>query len=161
MRLPGPKHVKDVFEGLLGREVVVTDCTPVLLDSRLRPSTAAYVDDARRLSTVVLMDFALTAWVGAALALLPRGGVEDALEEGQLPSSLLENVAEVYNVLAGVISRTGDLHQRLHEAYGPGVPAPSDVTAWAAVPTSRVNLRLDIKGYGGGTLSMISALPSG
>ena len=158
MRLPDPKQVKDLFEGLLGRDVTLTEGVPVPLDSRPRPTTAVYVDDRNGLSAVALMDFSLTAYSGAALALLPKGGAEDAIDEKDLPLTLLENAAELLNVLAAPIGDASGVHQRLHQTFGPDQLPPSDVTAWSARLGSRLDLRLDIKGYGSGNLSVVNAL---
>ena len=157
-RLPDRKQIKDLFQGLLGRDVTVGDAAPVPLDSRPRPTTAVYVDDKNRLSSVVVMDFPLTARAGAALALLPRGGAEDAIDEKDLPPSLLENAAELLNVMAAPIGEASGVHQRLYQTFGPADLPPSDVLARSAQLGAREDVALDIHGYGSGTLSVVSAL---
>ena len=156
MRLPDNKAVKDLFEGLLGRDVDVTEGIPVPPNSTPRPTTAVYVDDRNKLSAVAVMDFPLTAFSGAALALVPKGGADVAIEEKELPSSLLENAAEILNVLAAPIGEAAGVHQRLHQTFGPLDFPPSDVAAWSASLGSRTDVVLDIKGYGQGTLSVIT-----
>jgi hypothetical protein len=158
MKNPAPKQIKDLFEGLLGRDVTVAEGVPVPLDTRPRPTTAVYVDDHNKLSAVAVMDFPLTAYAGAALALVPKGGAEIAIEEKDLPESLLENAAELLNVLAAPIGDSSGVHQRLHGTFGPDQTPPTDVSSWSATLGSRIDLRLDIKGYGSGTLSVISTL---
>ena len=158
VRVPDRKQIKDLFEGLLGRDVTVGDAAPVPLDSRPRPTTAVYVDDKNQLSSVVLMDFPLTAWAGAALALLPRGGVEDAIDERVLPASLLENAAELLNVLAAPICAAGGVHQRLYQTFGPTELPPSDVLGRSAQLGAREDVALAIHGYGAGSLSIISVV---
>ena len=156
--VPDRKQIKDLFEGLLERDVTVGDAAPVPLDSRPRPTTAVYVDDRSRLSSVVLMDFPLTAWAGAALALLPRGGAQDAIDAEDLPESLLENAAELLNVLAAPIGRASGVHQRLYQTLGPAELPPSDVAARSAQLGAREDVVLDIHGYGSGRLSVVSVV---
>jgi hypothetical protein len=156
--VPDRKQIKDLFEGLLGRDVTVGDAAPVPLDSRPRPTTAVYVDDRNKLSSVVLMDFPLTAWAGAALALLPKGGAEDAIDDKDLPQSLLENAAELLNVLAAPIGEASGVHQRLYQTFGPTELPPSDVVVWSARLGAREDVALGIHGYGSGTLSLVAAL---
>jgi hypothetical protein len=156
--VPDRKQIKVLFEGLLGRDVTVGDAAPVAPDARPRPTTAVYVDDRNRLSSVVLMDFPLTAWAGAALALLPKGGAEDALGELALPQSLLENAAELLNVLAAPIGEASGVHQRLYQTFGPTRLPPSDVAARSAQLGARQDVMLGIQGYGSGSLSVVSAL---
>ena len=158
MRPPDPKHVKDLFEGLLGRDVTLTEGAPVPLDARPRPTVAVYVNDRNTLSSVVVMDFPLTAWTGAALALLPKGGAEDAIDEKDMPLTLLENAAEMLNVLASPIGDASGVHQRLHQTFGPDQLPPADVSAWAGRLGGRLDLAMDIKGYGKGCLSVVGSL---
>jgi hypothetical protein len=158
MPIPTNKAVKDLFDGLLGREVTVANGTAVDPTASLGPSTAVYVDDRGELSAVVLMDFALTAYVGAALGLIPAGGAQAAIEDRQLGATLNENAYELLNVLAGVLNHCSEEHQRLYTVHRPGEVVPADVAPWMIAPGPRTDLALDIKGYGGGGLSIDSAL---
>lgn len=158
MSIPNRKQIKDLFEGLLGRDVSVGDGVPPALDSSPRPVVASYVDDAHNLSSVVVMDLPLAAYVGAALALVPKGGAEIAIEESSLPQSLLENSSEALNILASIINEAGDVHQRLQQVYGQHDQLPPAVAAWAATLGSREDVHLDVQGYGGGHLSIVSTL---
>jgi hypothetical protein len=161
MRVPARKRIKDLFEGLLGRDVTVGDAAPVALNARPRPTAAVYVDDTHQLSSVVLMDFPLTAWVGAALALLPKGGVEDVIEGSGLPRILVENAAELLDVLAAPLAEASGVHQRLYQTFGPDRLPPSDVVARSAQLGAREDVALGIHGYGSGNLSVVSALDLG
>ena len=158
MPVPTNKAVKDLFDGLLGREVAVANGRAVDPAAKPGPSTAVYVDDRNQLSAVVLLDFPLTAYAGAALGLIPAGGAEAAIEDGQMSATLNENAYEALNVLAGVLNACSDVHQRLYHVHRPGEVVPADVAPWTIAPGPRTDLRLDIKGYGGGGLSMVSAL---
>ena len=157
MSLPERKQIKDIFEGLLGRDVAIGDGTPVTLDAP-RPVVATYVDDQHRLSTVVVMDLPLAAHSGAALALIPKGGAEIAIEEGVLPVNLFENASEILNVLAAPIGEASGVHQRLETAFAPAEAVPPQVAACAATPGAREDVVLDIHGYGRGGLSVVTVL---
>jgi len=154
MSLPHRKQIKDLFEGLLGRDVAVGDGTPVTLETP-RPVVATYVDDAHRLTTVVLMDQALAAYAGAALALVPKGAAEDAIEDKMLPPNLFENSAELLNVLAAPIGEASGVHQRLVDTYAPSDSVPPQVQAAGATLGAREDVELDIAGYGRGALSVV------
>jgi hypothetical protein len=158
MDFPSNKEVKDLFDGMLGREVTISEGTPVTAADSPKPTIATYVDDTGRLSAVVLMEFALTAYCGAALGLVPKGGAEVAIEERQLPESLLDNASEILNVMANTIGSARGEHQKLAETFGPHVPTPPHLAAWAAQAGARVDLRLDVAGYGTGALSIVSTL---
>ena len=158
MPVPTNKAVKDLFDGLLGRDVTVSNGKAVDPAAKLAPSTAVYVDDKNELSAVVLMDFPLTAYVGASLGLIPVGGAQAALEDKEISPTLNENTYELLNVLAGVLNECSDVHQRLYHVHRPGDVVPADVAPWTIAPGPRMDLALDIKGYGGGSLSIVSAL---
>lgn len=159
MTLPGPKVTRDLFEGMLGREVLLADAAPVPIDATPRPVIATYLDDAGGLGTIVVLDFALAARVGAAFGLVPSSGADLAIAERDLPPSLLENTAELLNVLASPIGDASGIHQRLVETYGPAQLPPAHVSVWAATLGARADYRLDVAGYGSGGVSIVSARP--
>jgi hypothetical protein len=156
--LPTHKAVKDVFDGMLGRDVGIENGLRVDPAARPAPSTAVYVDDRNQISAVVLMDFPLTAYVGAALGLVPPGGAEAAIEDREISPSLQENTYEMLNVLSAVLNGCSQTHQRLSRVHRPGEPVPADVAPWQTVPTKRLDLRLTVKGYGSGLLNIITLL---
>ena len=154
MNLPDRKQIKDTFEGLLGRDVAIGDGSPVLMDQPL-PVVATYVDDAHRLCAVVVMDLALAARAGAALALIPKGGADAAVEDKDLPANLYENAAEILNVLAAPLGEASGVHQRLSATFAPTDPVPTHVVACAATLGAREDVSLEIQGYGSGSLSVV------
>jgi hypothetical protein len=159
MALPTNQSVKELFEGLLGRDVTLSYGRRVDMQARPGPITGVYVDDRNQLTTVVLMDFRLTANAGAALGLVPPGGAAAAVEDAVLPDSLQENASELLNVLAGTINEFSDVHQRLYHVHRPGEALPADVVPWTITLTGRLDVTVTPKGYAGGELSIVSVLP--
>ena len=159
MGLPTNQSIKDLFEGLLGREVTLSYGRRPDVEARPGPCTAVYVDDRNQLTSVVVMDFALTASAGAALGLVPPGGAEAAIEDRELPESLQENANELLNVLAGTINEHSDVHQRLYQVHVPGETLPADVVPWTITLTGRVDVTVSPKGYPSGDISIVSVLP--
>ncbi|KQX64559.1 hypothetical protein [Angustibacter sp. Root456] len=159
MGLPTNQSIKDLFEGLLGREVTLSYGRRPDMEARPGPCTAVYVDDRNQLTSVVVMDFGLTASAGAALGLVPPGGAEAAIEDRELPESLQENANELLNVLAGTINEHSDVHQRLYRVHVPGETLPADVVPWTITLTGRVDVTVSPKGYPSGDISIVSVLP--
>lgn len=151
--LPPAKDIRDLFEGLLGRDIQVAPCDP--------PATAScaalglYVSDHERMTAVVCLDLPLAARVGTSIALIPPGGADAAIEDGVLTPAVLDNVAETLNVLAGVLNQHSDVHQRLFATYRGVAEAPGDAAALAAAVGNRLDLTVDIQKYGPGVLSCI------
>jgi hypothetical protein len=156
--LPPNKAVKDVFEDLLGRDVEVSpsnDRTPVGREHLTME--AVYVDDQMRMRAVIVTDLALTAYCATAIGLVPPGGAEAAIEDGELSESLVDNISEVVNSMAGLFNRDGAPHVRLYAWYPPGDPAPADVADLTAAFIGRNDLDVSIAGYGDGQMGLVLA----
>jgi hypothetical protein len=156
--LPPNKAVKDVFEDLLGRDVEVSpsnDRTPVGREHLTME--AVYVDDQMRMRAVIVTDLALTAYCATAIGLVPPGGAEAAIEDGELSESLVDNISEVFNIMAGLFNRDGAPHVRLYAWYPPGDPAPADVADLTAAFIGRNDLDVSIAGYGDGQMGLVLA----
>jgi hypothetical protein len=103
------------------------------------------------------MDLGAAAYTGAALALLPPGGAQDAVEEdGELTGMLVEALHEVVNVLASLLNAPGAPHSRLYKLYAPGEDLPADIQGMLA-NVNRLDLGLQVPGYGRGALSFVLA----
>ncbi len=152
--LPAPKDVRDLLEGLLGKDVAVAPGDPVSLNDGA--ALAVYVDPQLRTNAVCLMDVPLAAWCAGALALLPKGGLEDAIDEGELSDMHLEVVYEVVNVAAALFNGGGVTHSRLYKLYAPGEAVPGDLAGLAA-GFNRIDLDVEVAGYGSGAMSIVLA----
>jgi hypothetical protein len=152
--LPAPKDVRDLLEGLLGKDVTVSPGDPVSLNDGA--ALAVYVDPQLSTNAICVVDVPLAAWFAGALALLPKGGLEDAVEDGELSDMHLEVVYEVVNVAAAMFNGGGVTHSKLHKLYAPGEWVPADLAALAA-GFNRIDLEVDVAGYGTGSLSIVIA----
>jgi hypothetical protein len=152
--LPAPKDVRDLLEGLLGKDVTVAPGDPVSLNDGA--ALAVYVDPQLSTNAICLLDVPLSAWCAGALALLPKGGLEDAIDEGELSTMHLEVVYEVVNVAAALFNGGGVTHSKLYKLYAPGEVVPGDL-AGLATGFNRLDLKVDVAGYGPGALSIVLA----
>ena len=151
--LPTRQAVRSLIEGLVGRDVDLKDGAPV--PARSTNVVAVYVTDKLAVSAIAVVDLEGAARFGGALAMLPRGGVEDAIDERDLTGMLKENCYEVLNVLSALFNVPGAPHVRLYEMYGPNASLPTDVATLAATQGSRMDLSLGIAGYGDAALSIV------
>jgi len=87
--------------------------------------------------------------------MLPRGGVDDAINDRTMSPLLRDCCFEVLNVMTAVFTVPNGPHVRLYEMYGPGGNVPADVAALAARASRRMDVQLRIAGYGSGPLSII------
>jgi hypothetical protein len=154
MALPPVKLIKDVLDGLLGRDVEIAPGDPMASVDMVGGVLAAYIDDGDALRAVAGWNLPAAVFVGAAVGLLPRGGAEDAVEERYVPENIQENVGEVSNVLASVFQIPGNPHLRLQTTYCPAAAAPNPETQLLYAVGQRIDLELDVPGYGRGRLAV-------
>jgi hypothetical protein len=153
--LPASKDVREMLEGLVGRPVTVSPGAPVTPSADKPVSVAVYVDPNMAVNALCLMDLGASAYTGGALALLPAGGCQDAVEEdGELTSLLVEALHEVVNVLSALFNVPGAPHSKLHKLYAPGDDLPGDIVGMLAA-FNRLDLVVEIQGYGKGALSLV------
>ena len=153
--LPAAKDVRDMLTGLVGKPVDVSPGAPVTPTPEKPVAVAVYVDPQMAINALCVMDLAASAYTGAALALLPPGGAQDAVEEdGELSGLLVEALHEVVNVLSALFNTPGAPHSKLHKLYAPGDDLPGDIEGMLA-NFNRIDLALEVPGYGKGALSLV------
>jgi hypothetical protein len=155
--LPVPKAVKDLLEDLLGRPIAVSPADPLRNADMKDTLVALYVDPAGKLGAVAGLDFALTVFIGAAIGLIPPGGAEACIEDKEISKMIGENAVEVCNILASLINREGAVRLKLHQTFLPGNAAPNDAVAYLLALGRRIDLLVDVGGYGSGQLSLAFA----
>ena len=156
--IPAAKDVREMLEGLVGRTVVVAPGAPITPAPGRPVAVAVYLSPEMSVNALCLMDLGAAAYTAGGLALLPPGGCQDAVEEdGELSAVMVEALHEVVNVLAALFNTPGAPHSKLHKLYAPGEEVSADLAGMLA-GFNRIDLSLDIQGYGKGSLSLV--LPS-
>ena len=153
--VPAPKLVRDLLEDLLGRQVDVRPGEPLSPEDDRATTVAVYVDDSLTLRLVGVADLAFSAYAGASIGLVPVGGAELAIEERSLPSTIEENLYEVLNICASLLNAEGLPHVKLHAVHYPGSVPPPQAHAMACTLGRRLDLVVDIAGYGTGRFSLV------
>lgn len=154
-RVPNALEVRELLTDLLGRDVEVAPADPFTGDAAMGSTFAVYVDDADTTRVVAVMDFALSAWSGAAVGLMPAGGASDAIDERELSPMLKENLFEVLNVMAALLNGAGRPHTRLLTVHHVDSWPHSQVVLDAGTTGRRLDLTVTIPLYGKGRLSVV------
>jgi hypothetical protein len=155
VQLPAAKDVRDMLTGLVGKPVGVNPGAPVTPTPDSPVAVAVYVDPQMAINALCVMDLGASAYTGAALALLPPGGAQDAVEEDhELSGMLVEALHEVVNVLSALFNTPGAPHSKLHKLYAPGDDLPTDI-AGSLAAFNRIDLAIEVPGYGKGGLSLV------
>lgn len=153
--MPTPKQVRDLFQDLLGRRVDLTPADPFAPGEGERATLAVYVDDQMRTRAVAVADLALSVYVAAAIELIPIGGIEAALEARELSPKLRQNLHQVLDAATTLLHGKSAPHIRLHAIHAPGELPPIDVSGFARTLGRRLDLRVDVAGYGPGRFSIV------
>lgn len=154
--LPSALEVREVLEGLLGREVDVLTGGPMVDPGAPGGALVAeYITDQMQLAALIVMDMPLAARSGAAIALMPSSASESDVDAQEISDVLLENAGEILNVLASVFNPEGAPHLRLNAVHAPGASIPVDVAPWVLAYVARLDLECDVSGYGTGGLSVL------
>lgn len=152
--MPGAGDVRAMLNGLLDKPVTVTQEPRPALPGRDVHVVGSYVDDTGELRAVVLCDQVLGTVLGAALALVPKPRVDEALATGRVPHDLAENTREVLNVGASMFN-AGAAHVKLQGTWVVPEAVTEDVVDFLRVPCQRADLRVDVPGYGAGLLALL------
>jgi hypothetical protein len=152
--LPAPKDVRDMLAGLVGRNVTVSPGAPVTPSPDRPVAVAVYVAPDMSVNALCLMDLAASAYTAGGLALLPAGGCQESVEEGELSGMQAEALHEVVNVLSALFNVPGAPHSKLHKLYVPGEEVAGDLAGMLA-GFNRIDLVVEVQGYGKGSLSLV------
>lgn len=153
--LPSPKDVRDMLEGLLGRDVEVGPGEPVTPTAGDWAAVGVYVEDNLSLSAAIVADVPLAAYAGAALGLLPPGGAQDAVGLGVVDGAMWENFAELLSIAISLLNHDGVPHVRLYATHAPGELPDADVLELVRSFGRRLDLTVNVAGYGSGRLSIV------
>lgn len=155
VHLPAPKQVRDLLGDLLDREVTLRPGPPFAVSAYYPASVAQFVDDSLVVRAVAAFDLPLSAHAGAALALVPATGAEQAIHDGVLSDTMAEGLQEVFNVMASVFNVGNAPHLRLYSAHTAGQDLPPDARIRTQVLGRRADFLVDVAGYGSGRVAVV------
>jgi hypothetical protein len=154
--LPVPYQVRTLLEDLFGRPVEVRPGPPWAPLNGELGTLAVYVDDRYTIRTIGSCDLHFSAYAGAAIGLVPRAAAHRALRARKLDKETQENLEEVLEIATGLYNVDGAPQIKLHHVCHLGTEVAPQVRAMSAVVGRRLDLTVDIRGYGTGRLSFVN-----
>jgi hypothetical protein len=149
---PSAEEVRSVLTTLLGKNVTVRGLPPG------KPIAgavfAAYGPDDGSVSVVCVGDIGFAASAGAALALMPASAAQESVLKGKLAAPLFENVCEILNVCGQLFNRVPGQRVALRCASDKLPELPPEARGVHAAPTQRLDLSVEITGYGIGRIAI-------
>lgn len=154
--IPKEIEVKQML-GMLydsGLEVQPTDSLPT--ESGSKSLIAVYVDDDDQPVTACACDYNFTAFAGAALTKIPKGGAEDAASSGDFSEMMLCNLNEVMNICSRLFMDSTTPHLRLDKTYGSPDEVPDNMKSIISGSGGRSDFDVVIPGYGDGKITFLT-----
>ena len=138
----------------LARNKQISVKTHAPMATKDKMTVAAYRLEGTPVLGVCACDADLGAYLGALLSLIPLGPAKEAATAGSYPEALANNLREVFNVLAVMFEPVNGRHLRLAEIIPLGAAVAPDVMAALQTAPLRLDLSVDVPGYGAGRLAM-------
>lgn len=155
--VPIQEDVRDLLADLLGRGVTVGKVGALELEDDAPALAAEFVTDTGAIGAVCLIDGPLVNRAGAALSMVPAVVAEESVRKAVLAENLVENTAEIVNVLARLLNSSKSPHLKLGAVHWlPGV-VPDAVAVVCDAPAFRRDFAVTIEGYGDGRFSLLVA----
>jgi hypothetical protein len=153
--VPETKEVSRMLTFLLGREVKVAKGNRIRTGARDYWTLGVFTADDGTVVGVCATDFPLAANSGAALSLFPPHTAKACIDANEIEESIWENTLEVYNVISRFFHEAHEGMVQLGDTYRDGANVPTDIKKFMRRSKRRVDLRINITGYGSGSLALI------
>lgn len=153
-RLPDAESVLALLDSLLMPDVDVKEA-PRPSKAGAQTVLAVYANEDGPVGALCLCDAAAANYVGAALSLIPFGVAGDNARAGVVEGVIRENLHEVLNVCVNLFGIGSLPRLFLRDMVGPGQDMPADAQPALSSPSSRLDLQVDVCGYGPGQLSLL------
>jgi hypothetical protein len=154
VRLPTPEAVAGLLTNLIGRRA--TAKKGPALAGPAACAIATYVEVAGGVAFLAFADVAFIAGVGAALAMIPCGVVDESISAGKASDVLVENAYEVLNIMAALFNdgSTGEHHVKIKRlTVAPHAP---ERLKFLRLPDGRLDLVVSLPGYPDGKLTIVA-----
>jgi hypothetical protein len=148
------KELASFLDGLFGSEAKVDHIEPPssLADPRV---TATYNNAEGGLEFAIICELKLANSLGAALAMIPPGGAEDASAEGVIPENIGENLYEVLNILSAAFADAEHHRVVLDKVFHPDQPLEADLAAKVDAAQNLIQIEYETGRYQAGKMSLL------
>ena len=151
--MPTRHCLRQFFAELMEPEVMIGD--GVAAPSRSTNLVGVYVTRKLATTALVVTDLDAAARLGGCLAEVPPAAVKAAGAARELTPVMRRNFYTLLDNLAKVFNTEGAPEVSLYKMYEPNSVIPSDVAALAGSAGRRMDVKLAVRGYGTGQMSLI------
>lgn len=157
LSFPKPAQVAALLKNLLRRAVVAFPAPATPLLNRDGQIFAEYerVDDASVVACAV-SDIPWAVRTGSAFTLIPQGAAAEAIAAREIADAIAENLREVLSVMSRLFECPRHRRVQLSSVHLPGEVLNPELAKRLAKPSARVDVCIEIAGYGKGNLTLVS-----
>jgi len=154
--VPNEDEVRQMLKMLLGSKLNIcrTEKPDPATDSG--GLVAVFIDDEDIPVTACLGDLHFAVYAGSALTRIPAAGAEDAVKSGAIPETMMGNFHEIMNICSRLFMHGSSPHLRLDRVYPLTAALPENVGKLLESIGDRLDLMVDIPGYGEGQVAFLS-----
>ncbi len=149
--LPTPEIVADTLTKMLRRTVRAKSAPAKAASAKLSGVYRA-VDDTP--VAACMADIPFAAFSGAAFSMIPADAARDSIKAGVLDEGMEDNFGEVLNVLSRLFADQGNHRITLQTKSFPPAALPEVASAALTAAGKKLDLEVDIDGYGKGLLML-------
>ncbi|MBL8768672.1 MAG: hypothetical protein JNL94_14945 [Planctomycetes bacterium] len=154
--IPAPDAVARLFNDLLGRRVVAKkSAVKQAVTPRSPGAFGLYGPGDDQIDGIVFCDVALACYSGAALSLIPAATVQQSVRAGKMADGTFENFSEVLNIARGWFDTPGQPPVKLRRCVPAPCDLPKELIALLLKPAERLDLDIEIDGYGAGKMLLV------
>ena len=150
------EDIAKLFSGLLkdicDRKVIITTGATLSFTSDLTASVGAYAQHGGEVAMLVVSEIGLSGFMGAAPLKIPLIFVQEQIRRGQLESTVLDGLHEVYNVLTAPYAVR---HIRLSSMHWMPGKLPQSVSKLIPANGRVAALNVEIEGFGKGKMALL------
>jgi hypothetical protein len=151
--LPSTKLVAGLLSGIVGRAVTAEKAAPFDLRAKAPRIHGVYRDPTTQMPCLVVCDMPFCAYLGGAMLVFPLSAIKDVVRTGMLEEGMLDCVREILNICARIFNDHS--HQVFQELYTTPAQLPQDAAALMKSPEGRIDMGIDVAGYGSGQVTIL------
>jgi hypothetical protein len=151
--LPSTKMVAGLLSGIVGRAVTAGKAAPLDLRSKAPRIYGTYRDPSTQMPCLAVCDMSFCGYVGGAMLVFPLSSVKDVIRTGTLEDGMLDCVREILNICARIFN--DNCHQVFQDLYTSPAQLPQDAAALLKSAEGRVDMEVEVAGYGSGQMTIL------
>ena len=153
--LPTAADIEELFTGLLGVTIEVQESEIEDPETCIR-AIGTYILDNGEVAALIGSDLNLAALAGGALSLIPADMIKEDIAKGELSEEISENFYEVLNIASSMFNLGGVGHIKLKDYFNGEKPIPDFIVNCYTDHIDRLDLSVDIEGYGQGKIILVT-----